>query len=392
MGPTHYTDHHGTDMLVWGIENIEDNTLDQAARASRLPFVEKPMALMPDAHFGIGATVGSVIATQGAIIPAAVGVDIGCGMTAVLTNLIASDLPDDLTPLLHLIEARVPSGVGKGFDPMENPEGDKWLANNPNGNVGEKILRKAVAQFGTLGSGNHFIEICLDTVDLVWVVLHSGSRGPGNELAQRHIETARQLMKRYFIELEDPDLAYLVQGTEQFRNYWNDLEWAQAYALGNRDRMMDEVLRSLHDVVPQMREVQRIRCHHNYTAWENHHGKNLMVTRKGAIRAREGDLGVIPGSMGTRSYIVEGLGNPASFHSCSHGAGRRMSRGQARKTLTAESLTEAMGDRTWLKDQAQELLDEHPASYKDVDAVMAAQTDLVEVRHTLRQILNYKGC
>lgn len=379
------------DMLVWGRENIEDNTLEQAARASRLPFVEKPLALMPDAHFGIGATVGSVIATNGAIVPAAVGVDIGCGMIAVRTNLADEQLPDDLTPLLHLIEARVPSGVGKGHDPMENPEGEKWLANHPNGNVGEKVLRKAVAQFGSLGSGNHFVEVCLSGHGTVWIVLHSGSRGPGNELAQRHIETARQLMDRYFITLEDRDLAYLVMGTDQFKNYWTDLEWSQQFAYGNRERMMDEVFRSLKELVPHTEEVERINCHHNYTAWEHHHGKNLMVTRKGAIRAREGDLGVIPGSMGTRSYIIEGLGNPASYHSCSHGAGRRMSRGQARKTLTAESLTEAMGDRTWLKDRAKELLDEHPESYKNIDVVMDAQKDLVKVRDELRQVLNYKG-
>lgn len=379
------------DLLVWGIENIEPNTLDQARRSAALPFVEKPLALMPDAHWGIGATVGSVIATNGAIVPAAVGVDIGCGMVALRSNLIASDLPDDLSRLLLLIEERIPSGVGKGFDPLENPAGEKWLEENPANHVGDKILRKAVAQFGTLGSGNHFVEVCLDLEDAVWIVLHSGSRGPGNELAQRHIETARQLMDRWFITLEDRDLAYLILGTPQFQLYWDHLDWSQRFAFGNRERMVDEVFRSLCDVVPKAQEVQRINCHHNYTAWEHHHGKNLMVTRKGAIRAREGDLGVIPGSMGTRSYVVEGLGNAASYHSCSHGAGRRMSRGQARKTLTAESLTELMGDRTWLKGQAEALLDEHPASYKDIDTVMEAQRDLVAVRAELRQILNYKG-
>jgi tRNA-splicing ligase RtcB (3'-phosphate/5'-hydroxy nucleic acid ligase) len=379
------------DLLVWGIEHIEENTLDQARRSAALPFVEKPLALMPDAHFGIGATVGSVIAARGAIVPAAVGVDIGCGMVALRSNLVASDLPDDLNPLLSLIEERVPSGVGKGHDPLESDAGEAWWDANPAPWLDAKLVRKAITQFGSLGSGNHFVEVCLDGQDRVWIVLHSGSRGVGNQLAQRHIETARKLMERWHITLEDRDLAYLPEETDEFGAYWKDLDWSQRYAFGNREQMAGEVFRSLRDVVPRAEEVERISCHHNYTAWENHHGKDLMVTRKGAIRAHEGDLGVIPGSMGTRSYIVEGLGNPASYCSCSHGAGRRMSRGQARKTLTARSLTEAMGDRTWLKDQAEALLDEHPSSYKDIDTVMEAQRDLVRVRDELHQILNYKG-
>jgi tRNA-splicing ligase RtcB len=379
------------DMLVWGRENIEDNTLEQAARASRLPFVEKPLALMPDAHFGIGATVGSVIATDGAIIPAAVGVDIGCGMIALRSNLSATDLPDDLKPLLQLIEKRVPSGVGQGFKPSQNPAGEAWLAAHPASHLEDKLLKRAVGQFGTLGSGNHFVEVCLDLDDAVWIVLHSGSRGPGNLLAQRHIEHARQLMRDRGISLEDRDLAYLPEDTQEFTEYWRDLVWSQAFAFGNRERMMDEVFRSLKELVPEADEVERINCHHNYSAREEHHGKQLLVTRKGAIRAHKGTLGIIPGSMGTRTYIVEGLGNPDSYCSCSHGAGRRMSRTQARKTLTTESLTEQMGDRTWLSHRAKDLLDEHPEAYKDIDEIMEAQRDLVSVRAELRQILNYKG-
>ncbi|MDQ3611946.1 MAG: RtcB family protein, partial [Actinomycetota bacterium] len=245
--------------------------------------------------------------------------------------------------------------------------------------------------FGTLGSGNHFVEVCLDERDVVWTVLHSGSRGIGNQLAQKAISEAKGLMKERFIRLEDPDLAYLVQGEPSFETYIGDMLWAQRYAMGSRAVMADRLLASLFEVVGSGRHVRTINCHHNFTQLEHHMGKDLWITRKGAIKAGQGDEGVIPGSMGTRSYVVRGLGSTASYTSCSHGAGRRMSRTAARKQLTVDSLREAMAGRSWNADSADRLLDEHPASYKDIDQVMADQTDLVAVQHTLRQVFNYKG-
>jgi tRNA-splicing ligase RtcB len=246
-------------------------------------------------------------------------------------------------------------------------------------------------QFGTLGSGNHFVEVCLDERDHVWTVLHSGSRGIGNQLASRHIEKAKGLMKKMFITLEDPDLAYFVQGTPEFDAYVADMLWAQQYALASRALMSDRATASLFEVVGHGAVVRTINCHHNFTQLEHHRGTDMWITRKGAIKAAAGDEGVIPGSMGTRSYIVKGKGVASSYNSCSHGAGRRLSRGQARKQLTVESLAEQMSGRTWNADKAQLLLDEHPMAYKDIDVVMSDQADLVEVRHALRQILNYKG-
>lgn len=379
-------------VLVWA-SDVEDATIEQAAKTSRLPFVKGHLALMPDAHVGIGATVGSVIATQGAIVPAAVGVDIGCGMIAVDTGLTSEALPDDLGPLHGAIRAAVPAGVGKGHE-QQNPHLSHWpWDRQPASDLTEKQQHTAANQFGTLGSGNHFVEVCLDERDRVWVVLHSGSRGIGNQLAQVHIEGARRLMRRYFIDLEDRDLAYFVEGTAEFDAYIRDMLWAQDYAMGNRETMMDAVLLALDGFLGMgdWSEADRINCHHNFTERENHMGANVWLTRKGAIRARKGDRGVIPGSMGTRSYIVSGAGNAASFTSCSHGAGRRMSRGAARKTLSVESLREQMAGKTWNDRDAEALLDEHPESYKDIDQVMADQSDLVRVEHTLHQILNYKG-
>jgi tRNA-splicing ligase RtcB len=246
-------------------------------------------------------------------------------------------------------------------------------------------------QFGTLGSGNHFVEVCLDDTDSVWVVLHSGSRGIGNQLAQRAITEAKGLMKQYFINLPDPDLAYFVEGTAEFDRYIQDMLWAQRYAMESRATMMDAALRSLIEVVGSGSEVDRVNCHHNFTQRETHLGRSLWITRKGAIKAEQTDRGVIPGSMGTRSYIVSGKGSAASYSSCSHGAGRRMSRNEARKKLTVESLNTAMAGKAWNSDHAVELLDEHPASYKDIDQVMAAQADLVTIEAVLRQVFNYKG-
>ena len=262
----------------------------------------------------------------------------------------------------------------------------------PASEIGPRDEAKIRHQFGTLGSGNHFLELCLDEAERVWLVLHSGSRGIGKTLAERHIANARSIMARYFIDLEDRDLAYVVEGTQEFEAYVADMLWAQRYAAANRDKMMSAALRSLGDVTSDATvEVERINCHHNFAAREHHRGRDGWVVRKGAIRAREGDRGVIPGSMGTASFIVTGLGNAASFYSCSHGAGRRMSRGMARRELTAESLGEAMQGKTWQSKEAIALIDEHPLAYKDVDAVMAAQADLVRIDHRLTQILNYKG-
>ena len=346
---------------------------------------------MPDAHVGIGATVGSVIPTSGAVIPAAVGVDLGCGMIAVRTDLGADQLPDDLAKLLPRVERAIPAGVGEGHDDPTSAA-DRWLAAHPPpARLDDRQLAKTRTQFGTLGSGNHFFEVCLDEDDRVWVVLHSGSRGIGNQLAQRHIDTARRLAREAMTQLEDRDLASFVQGTPEFDRYIDDMHWAQDYALANREAMMDAALLVLFDFVGHGREVERVNCHHNFTQRERHDGRDLWVTRKGAIRAGKGDLGVIPGSMGTRSYIVAGRGNPQSYESCSHGAGRRLSRGAAKRAFTAADLRRQMAGKVWLEKRAGALVDEIPSAYKDIDQVMEDQRDLVEVRHVLRQILNYKG-
>jgi len=376
-------------LLSWA-SDIEPGTTEQAARTSRLPFIQGHVALMPDAHFGIGSTVGSVIPTRGAIIPAAVGVDIGCGMVASETTLTAQDLPDSLAALMPLVEQRIPAGVGKGHD---DPATDSALADlrSPHTDLSSKQVNTVGCQFGTLGSGNHFAEVCLDERDHVWTVLHSGSRGIGNQLAKTHIDQARKLMRQWFIELEDPDLAYLVQGTPEFTAYIGDMLWCQRYAMASRARMNEAIIRSLFEVVGGGGVVAITNCHHNFTQMEHHHNKDMWITRKGAIKAASGDMGIIPGSMGTSTFIVEGLGSAASYDSCSHGAGRRMSRGDARRKLSPESLTAAMGDRTWNSDRAASLVDEHPDAYKDVRQVMADQADLCAITHTLRQVLNYKG-
>lgn len=378
-------------LLSWA-SDVEQSTIDQAARTARLPFVAGHLALMPDAHVGIGATVGSVIPTEGAIIPAAVGVDIGCGMIATETDLAASDLPDSLRTLMPLIEQRIPAGVGKGHTSALDGADDALAdLGTPHAELAPKQLRTVAEQFGTLGSGNHFVEVCLDERDHVWTVLHSGSRGIGNQLASKHIEKAKKLAKAWFIPLEDPDLAYVVQGTPEFTAYVRDMLWAQRYAMASRQRMANAAATSLFEVVGRGTVQRVINCHHNFAQKEHHQGRDVWVTRKGAIKADAGDEGVIPGSMGTRSYIVTGKGNPASYNSCSHGAGRRMSRTAARKALSVESLATAMGDRIWNSDKARVLLDEHPDAYKDIDQVMADQSDLVEIQHTLRQVFNYKG-
>jgi tRNA-splicing ligase RtcB len=379
------------DKLISWASEIDPETLRQAEQAPRLPIVEGHVALMPDAHVGIGATVGSVIPTKGAVIPSAVGVDIGCGMIAAELDVTEDQLPDTLEPLLSRIERVVPAGVGKGHDVVAK-NADKWMASHkPATDLAADRATRAARQFGTLGSGNHFFEVCVDERGRCWVVLHSGSRGIGNQLAQAHIAKARKLAKEAMLHLEDMDLAYFVQGTPEFDAYIADMGWAQDYARANRDQMMDNAMREVFAFLGFGREIRRINCHHNFTQPEVHSGRQLWVTRKGAIKADKGDLGVIPGSMGTRSYIVDGKGNPESWMSCSHGAGRRHSRAQAKKLFTSADLATQMAGKVWLSGRADALVDEIPSAYKDIDQVMADQADLVEVLHTLHQVLNYKG-
>jgi len=383
--------HIINDKLISWASDIDPATLRQAEKTARLPIVEGHVALMPDAHVGIGATVGSVIPTSGAIIPSAVGVDIGCGMVAAELDVFDRQLPDSLEPLLSRIAKAVPAGVGKGHDRVAR-NADRWLAaHTPATDLSADRVTKAAKQFGTLGSGNHFFELCVDERSRCWVVLHSGSRGIGNQLAQAHISLARKLAKEAMLHLEDPDLAYFVQGTTQFDAYIADMTWAQDYARANRDQMMDNAMAEVFSFLGFGAETRRINCHHNFTQPETHDGRQVWVTRKGAIKADVGDLGVIPGSMGTRSYITSGRGNPASWNSCSHGAGRRHSRTQAKQLYTSADLATQMAGKVWLSSRAESLVDEIPSAYKDIDQVMADQADLVEVLHTLTQVLNYKG-
>jgi tRNA-splicing ligase RtcB len=382
---------------------VDEQAKGQLANLARLPFVHSHLAVMPDVHVGKGATVGSVIATKGAIVPAAVGVDIGCGMMAVQTTLKASDLPESLAPLRSKIERAVPHGfvtvkgrANKGaWAVTPDSVRTRWgaLAQRHDAIVARQprlSTKEPHKQLGTLGGGNHFIEVCLDADETVWVMLHSGSRGIGNMIGQIFIELARQDMKKRFINLPDRDLAYLVEGTEHFDDYVEAMTWAQDYAAENRRAMMDAVLRVMREELRSFRlgEVA-VNCHHNYVSREHHFGEDVLVTRKGAVSARAGQLGIIPGSMGARSYIVRGLGNPESFESCSHGAGRLMSRTAAQKRFTVEEHKAATEGVECRKDK--DVIDETPAAYKDIDAVMAAQRDLVEVAHTLKQVLCVKG-
>lgn len=377
-------------LISWA-NDIDPKTVAQAQRVASLPILAGPVALMADAHYGYGATVGSVIATDGAIIASAVGVDIGCGMAAVRTDLTAGDL-GDLDRLRDRIEAAIPSGVGKGHDTGALPAADRWFADHrPPSDLGTKDTARALNQFGTLGAGNHFAEVCLDTDDRVWLMLHSGSRGIGKILAERHIATARKAVRDYFRGVEDPDLHWFVQGEPEFDAYIADMLWAQDYAYANRAAMLDRALAALFAHVGHGRERDRVQCHHNYATRETHDGREVWVTRKGAIRARVGDRGIIPGSMGTRSYIVRGLGNPESWASSSHGAGRRLGRNEAKRRYTAADLATQMAGKSWLADRADRLVDEIPAAYKDIDEVMAAQADLVAIEATLTQVVNYKG-
>lgn len=386
---------------LWSpLEEVEPAAIQQLTNTASLPCVFKHVAVMPDVHLGKGATVGSVVATKGAVIPACVGVDIGCGMMAVKTPFTASQLPDSLKQLRSVIESKVPVGFNKHKTPL--PAVQVWSGFAVFSNIPEILHTKmthdkmmnALQQLGTLGGGNHFIELCLDTDQSVWVMLHSGSRNIGKEIAEIHIDTAKDLMRRYMIGLPDPDLAYLVEGTKEFDAYWRDLQWAQSYAMKNRELMMQEVLSAVATVMlgdprAPIERLVEVNCHHNYATREHHFGDNVIVTRKGAVRARKDDRGIIPGSMGTRSYIVRGLGNPDSYCSCSHGAGRRMSRGQAKRTFTLSDFENQTAGIECRKDAG--VLDEIPGAYKDIDRVMDNQKDLVEIESTLSQVLCIKG-
>lgn len=376
-------------------DSVEPQAMDQLRNIAALPWVFKHVAVMPDVHFGKGATVGSVIAMRGALAPAAVGVDIGCGMGAIRTNLKASDLPDSLREIRNMIEKVIPVGHNGYSTPVLDQVGDAIKAEAQtlfeeftllDGGVANRQER-ALLQCGTLGGGNHFIELCLDTENTVWMVLHSGSRNIGKELAEIHIKRARDLAHNQ--TLPDRDLAVFLAGTSEMAAYRRDLLWAQRYAFLNRKVMLEQYMRIMRKFFPQVTFEDPILCHHNYVAEEVHFGEDLIVTRKGAIRAGQGELGIIPGSMGTRSYIVRGLGNPESFCSASHGAGRRLSRGEAKRTFTAADLAAQTNGVECRKDD--EVIDEIPAAYKDIDVVMSQQKDLVEIVATLKQVLCVKG-
>ena len=380
---------------------LEEQAHAQLRNIAAMPFVGPWVAVMPDVHLGKGATVGSVIPTQGAIIPAAVGVDIGCGMAAVRTTLRAEDLPDSLAQLRNSIERSVPVGNGRGGEHHRLPDSigtrvaQSGLAARLDAiKARHRRIRtdKLVGQLGTLGGGNHFIELCLDETGAVWVMLHSGSRGTGNLIGTYFIERAREQLAHRVLgyHVPDKDLAFFMEGEPLFDDYVEAVSWAQDYARENREAMMARVLAEMRHRLPKFQlQAQAVNCHHNYVQKEMHAGQDLLVTRKGAVSARAGELGIIPGSMGTRSYIVRGRGNGESFHSCSHGAGRVMSRTQARASITLAEHRQATAHVECRKDQG--VIDESPAAYKDIDAVMAAQADLVEVVHTLRQVLCIKG-
>ncbi len=381
-------------LLSWA-SILEDNTRAQAVATATMPFVHPHVALMPDAHLGRGATVGSVIPTLGAIMPAAVGVDIGCGMNAVRTDLVLADLPEDRAAVRRSIERSVPLSAGAANRRVHHDhtqlrvEELRSLAEAAGFDPAACASRWEL-QLGTLGSGNHFIEITVDEHERVWLFLHSGSRGVGNKIAAHHTRVAQELCRRWWIDLPDRDLAYLVEGTPEFDAYITQMRWAQHYALRNREEMMDRVHRCVTDWVGRdVARVEEIACHHNYTEQERHFGKDVWLSRKGAINAESGRPGLIPGSMGTASYVVRGKGYPPSLHSAPHGAGRTYSRSAARKAFDVEDLRAAMAGIEYRDTAA--FVDEIPAAYKDIDQVMADAAALVEVRHVLRQVVNVKG-
>ena len=380
--------------LSWADE-IEPQSREQIIDLSTMPFIFRHVAVMPDVHFGLGASVGTVIPTLGAIIPAAVGVDIGCGMIAARTSLAKGDLPDDLSEIRRAIEQQVPlsagrynsrvRGTAKAHADLLEADADKSRRLV----FYDKLDKRWRRQIGSLGSGNHFIELVIDERGRVWIFLHSGSRGIGNRIAQHHIKIAQAYVEGQHVSLPNPDLAYLVEGTQEFDDYITDLRWAQKFALLNRAEMASRIVKLLAHRFPDMEIEDEFDCHHNFTQREEHMGENIWVSRKGAIEAREGQLGLIPGSMGTRSYVVRGKGNPAAFRSAPHGAGRRLSRGMARRTLTMDDFDSDMKGIEVRRTDA--FLDELPAAYKDIDDVMRLAGSLVERVHEFRQIVNVKG-
>ena len=398
----------GSPIKMWtqGVP-VEDAAKKQLSNTARLPFIYKHIAVMPDVHLGKGSTIGSVIPTLGAIIPAAVGVDIGCGMMAAKTTLTASDLPENLGPLRSAIEKAVPHGSSPKTRGHRGRDEGSW--NTPPAPVDvawahlkdefDVICQKTpklkntnnYRHLGTLGGGNHFIEVCLDESNCVWFMLHSGSRGVGNAIGSHFIELAKQDMRTHFINLPDQDLAYLNEGTSHYDNYVEAVSWAQRFARTNREVMMHNLIAAVRTIItkPFETHVEAVNCHHNYVQRERHFGEDVLITRKGAVSARPGELGIIPGSMGAKSYIVRGKGNEESFHSCSHGAGRVMSRTEAKRRYTADDHALATAGVECRKDD--NVVDEIPMAYKDIDAVMHAQRDLVEVVHTLKQVVCVKG-
>jgi tRNA-splicing ligase RtcB (3'-phosphate/5'-hydroxy nucleic acid ligase) len=399
------------DVLSWVTHEMSADEHAMLRNVSRLPCLFKHVALMPDAHLGIGSMVGSVIATKDAVIPATVGVDIGCGMMAVKTPFKSGILDRKMAEFRHEIERAIPVGFNDYKEPVdESNEWEGWAEFDQLHPGVQDRKRKAMKQLGTLGGGNHFIEVCLDTDDNVWLMLHSGSRNIGNEVATRHIATAKSLHD--LNTLPDPALAYFVQGTDEFKAYWHDVDWSQRYAMRNREVMMDRLIRSFNRMFndgdsswyfqattpsadaaatpPKTGgELMKVNCHHNYVASEEHFGDSVFVTRKGAINAEEGRFGIIPGSMGAKSFIIKGLGNPMSFNSCSHGAGRKMSRTKAKQRFTREDLERQTAGVECRKDKA--VIDEIPGAYKDIEEVMRAQNDLVEVVAELKQVICVKG-
>jgi len=386
---------------------VEPAAKEQLEKLAQLPFVFHHVAVMPDVHVGKGSTIGSVIPTLGAVIPAAVGVDIGCGMMAAKTTLRAADLPDNLSKLRSAIEQAVPHGMSPKTRNHKGRDVGSWNNPPPAVDAGwaklkdefDAICRKYPKlrgtnnhkHLGTLGSGNHFVEVCLDEEGAVWVMLHSGSRGVGNAIGTHFIELARQDMRRHQVNLPDQDLAYLEEGTAHYDDYVEAVGWAQKFARINREVMMHNVIHAMRGAIPKPFDahVEAVNCHHNYVQKEKHFGKDVLVTRKGAVSAREGELGIIPGSMGAKSFIVRGKGNPESFHSCSHGAGRVMSRTEAKRRFTRADMERVLQGVESRKDEG--VIDEIPMAYKDIDAVMHAQRDLVEVVHTLKQVVCVKG-
>jgi tRNA-splicing ligase RtcB (3'-phosphate/5'-hydroxy nucleic acid ligase) len=379
------------EILSWANHEFSIEEQNMLRNVSRLPCLFKHVALMPDAHLGVGSMVGSVIATKDAVIPATVGVDIGCGMMALKTPFKSHILDGKLKDLRLAIEEAIPVGFNDYKESVD--ESSYWEGWNDFDDLHRGVRdrkAKAMKQLGTLGGGNHFIEVCLDTENFVWLMLHSGSRNIGKELADRHISTAKSLWK--LSELPAPDLAYFIQGTPEFAAYWKDLKWAQSYAMKNREIMMTRLLKVFNKLFnhrqPFKPEIQ-VNCHHNYVALEEHYGEKVFVTRKGAINAGKDTYGIIPGSMGAKSFIVRGKGNTDSYCSCSHGAGRRLSRGAAKRTYTLADLAAQTAGVECRKDEG--VLDEIPGAYKDIDTVMAAQAELVDIVHTLKQVMCIKG-